>query len=205
MSSTALSRFGAGAKARRTDGVVAKGGRRDAVQVLANGGAFAVAAAGALVHSHALWAAVGAGALAAATADTWATEIGTLRGAPPRSILTGRPVPTGTSGGVSLAGSLAAVAGAAFVAALARLLALPAPAAAVVAGGVAGALADSLLGATLQARRRCPRCGLGTERIVHGCGTGTVEAGGLTWMDNDVVNLLATIVGASVAALLARP
>src|SRR6476661_1017944 len=37
----AFSKLGADAKSRRTDGVVAKAGRRDAVQVLANGGVFA--------------------------------------------------------------------------------------------------------------------------------------------------------------------
>ena len=38
---------------------------------------------------------------------------------------------------------------------------------------------------------------------MHSCGERTVEAGGLAWMDNDVVNLLATVTGAGVAALLA--
>src|SRR2546423_8707588 len=43
-SSTLLSRFRADAKQQRTAGRVAKGGARDAVQVLANGGVFALAA-----------------------------------------------------------------------------------------------------------------------------------------------------------------
>src|SRR3990172_4797681 len=76
--STALSRFRGGEKERRTAGRLEKGGRRDAVQVLANGGAFAVAAAAFLWYPDPALQALGAGALAASASDTWATEIGTL-------------------------------------------------------------------------------------------------------------------------------
>ena len=204
VATTALSRVGGARKAARTADVVAKGGERDAVQVLANGGLFAAAALGAVVVPHPAWTAFGVGTLAAATADSWATEIGTLAARPPRSVLGWRPVPTGTSGAVSAAGSLASVGGALFVAALALLLGFPtAVAAGAALGGVAGAAADTLLGATAQARRRCPRCATGTERIVHGCGERTQAAGGLPWMDNDVVNLLAAAVGGLVTAALA--
>jgi hypothetical protein len=61
-------------KERRTGGVVAKGGERDARQVLANGGLFTLAALGSLLAPSPLWEAAGAGAIAAATADTWATR-----------------------------------------------------------------------------------------------------------------------------------
>src|SRR5690242_1724446 len=44
VSSTVLSRLGRAEKERRTSAVVAKGGERDAIQVLANGGVFAAAA-----------------------------------------------------------------------------------------------------------------------------------------------------------------
>ena len=73
---------------------------------------------------------------------------------------------------------------------------------AIVAGGVAGALADSVVGATLQDRRWCDTCETSTERAVHSCGTTTRHAGGFTAMDNDLVNLIATVVGGTVAALL---
>ena len=105
----------------------------------------------------------------------------------------------------------AAVAGAAFVAAVAWAAGWPPlTAACAVAGGVAGSLADSLIGATVQGRRRCDACGTMTERNVHDCGRPTLPAGGLSWVDNDLVNMAATLVGALVtlalvAALPARP
>ena len=64
------------------------------------------------------------------------------------------------------------------------------------------AIADSVVGATLQDRRWCDTCQTSTERAVHGCGTPTRHAGGITAVDNDLVNLIATVAGAAVAALL---
>jgi uncharacterized protein (TIGR00297 family) len=206
VASTLLSRWGAPRKEARTAGVVAKGGERDAAQVLANGGMFALAALlSLLVHPEwPGWAALGAGALAAATSDTWATEIGTLIGTTPRSVLTGRAVPPGTSGGVTIAGTLAAVAGAGFIATLVLLLAWSRSVAlATLVGGAAGSTLDSVLGARMQARRWCDRCNRGTERLIHDCGTSTRHDGGLVWLDNDAVNFLSTAAGGLLAAMLA--
>jgi uncharacterized protein (TIGR00297 family) len=108
---------------RRAAAIFEKGGRRDAAQVLANGG---VAAAMALVWGLGLGAAAFyafVGSLAAATADTWATEIGVLSRREPRLITTGRRVQPGTSGGVTLLGSGASFGGA-LVMGLAAMLAV---------------------------------------------------------------------------------
>ena len=198
-----LSRLGRSTKEARTASIVAKGGRRDGVQVVANGGLFALLALGTLplsAPSASLAALAAGGALAASTADTWATEIGTLAGGTPRSLLTLQAVPVGTSGGVSVAGTLAMISGAWFIALLAVWLGVVAGALAIAAGGVTGALTDSLLGATVQARRWCEACERATERRVHDCGAPTRAAGGVAWMDNDVVNFLATCAGAVGAA-----
>ena len=204
VSSSLLSRIGAAGKARRTAAIVAKGGERDAWQVLANGGVFALAALGSVVWPGAGWGLLATGALAAAAADTWATEIGTMARQRPRSVIGFRPVPAGTSGAVTVLGLAGSVAGAAFVGGVASMAGVAAvavgrPAALIVVAGVTGALSDTMLGATLQARRHCPACDVATERIVHSCGEQTRPAGGVPWMDNDVVNLLATTVGAVVA------
>jgi len=183
---------------------VGKGGARDGTQVLANG---AVAAACAVIahgapHGFVAWQAAFAGAFAAATADTWATEIGTRFGGVPRRPFTWKRVPAGISGGVTLIGSLGAVAGACMIALIARALGV-APFPAVIAGGVAGAAFDTLLGATVQAQRRCPQCAELCETDPHRCGAQTTLVRGFTSFDNDVVNLGATLCGAVVAYLLA--
>jgi uncharacterized protein (TIGR00297 family) len=205
VTSTLLSRLGSAEKARRTSGVVEKGGSRDAIQVLANGGIFALCAMLAPVATSPVAATLtiaALGALAASTSDTWATEIGTLVGGRPRSLLTLQRVPHGTSGAVSLAGTLAMITGALFLAAAARALSLTSAVVAVTVAGITGAVADSMLGATLQERRWCDRCAQSTERRVHDCGADTRLAGGQPGLDNDAVNLVSTLIGAAAAALL---
>jgi uncharacterized protein (TIGR00297 family) len=169
--------------------------------VFANGGVAALAALLALTDRMALVAL--AGALAAATADTWSTEIGGRSAARPRLITTGRPVAPGTSGGITLLGTAGGLAGAAFLAAAAVLLALvPRDAGAwVLAAGVGGGLADSLLGATLQARYRCSACAAIGETPRCACGGETRLASGLGWLTNDAVNIACTLAGAAIACL----
>jgi uncharacterized protein (TIGR00297 family) len=200
----------------------AKGSRRDFGQVIANGGvagllALLVGVFGKDSTVYPMLALAFFGTLAAANADTWATELGVLSPRRPRLIVTGRPVPPGTSGGVTPEGTLAALAGAAFMGAVAFGLIQGAalltqgrwllqdwiliPVATI--SGLAGAFLDSLLGATVQTVYRCPLCRIETERAVHHCGSVTVPLRGWHWMDNDVVNFLATLAGAIVAALAA--
>ena len=200
-SSSVLSRVGSATKERRTSGTIEKGGARDALQVLANGGVFAIAAALAACFPHDVrWPALGAGALAASASDTWATEIGTLLGGTPRSILGVGPVPVGMSGGMTVPGTLAALAGALFVAVATALLSWPARVAiGAVIGGVAGSTLDSVLGASLQGRRWCDRCDCASERDIHDCGTSTRRVGGIAWVTNDAVNLACGLIGGLVA------
>lgn len=202
VTSSALSRVRVEARERLTGSVVAKGGARDSLQVLANGGIFALAALMSLLLPWYGWLPLGAGAIAASTADTWSSEIGTLSSTEPRLITTWKRVHAGTSGGVTPLGLAAALAGALLVAVAVLAVRWPPGAAiAALAGGVAGSLVDSLAGALLQARRHCPRCDAATERSVHGCGTPTHITGGLFWLDNDGVNLLGGAAGALVALL----
>jgi uncharacterized protein (TIGR00297 family) len=200
VTSSGLSRVGSARKAARVRGIVAKGGARDALQVMANGSVFSIAALGSLLWPHELWGVIALGALAAVTADTWGTEIGGLARGAPRLVTTWRRVPPGTSGAVSAAGMVATALGGAFIAACALLLGWsPYHAAAALVGGVAGAGADSLVGASVQERRRCMACAMDTEQRTHLCGAPTVIVGGLAWLENDAVNLLSSVVGAAVA------
>ena len=202
LSGIGLSRIGARRKAALVDAIVAKTRGRDGWQVLANGGLFAAAAVASIVSPASVWLAIGVGALAASAADTWATEVGTLVGGEPRSIVSGKTVPPGTSGGVTLAGSGAAVGGAAFMGIAASLVGWPVALHVAIVSGLAGALADSLAGALVQERRWCSACRAPTERTVHVCGTRTGHVGGIAGFDNDVVNVLCSFVGALVALLM---
>lgn len=211
VSASLVSRMGVHVKRRRTASVLPPREARDAWQVLANGGVFALLAAWTLWH---IWrggpepassgaAIMAASALAAAGADTLATEIGTWLGGTPRSLRTGRAVPPGTSGAVSLTGSLALVAGALGYAGMATGLGLiPVNTWPLVAtAATLGALADSLLGAWLQTERWCANCREPTEQNPHVCGTLTTPRRGWTVLDNDGVNLLCTLSGAIVAGI----
>lgn len=207
-----------------------KGGRRDAWQVLANGGVAAVAALILGIGANGsgfdpaqeqqlrvIILSFGAfiGSLAAATADTWATEIGTLSKNDPRLVTTGRKVQAGTSGGVTVLGSSAALIGASLIglAAIPVVLLTNRPSLstvqvgaillAAVAGGLGGMLVDSLLGATLQAQYYCPACKKPTESRVHRCGTPTTLVSGVAWINNDVVNFVGTLAGGIVGLLVA--
>ncbi len=183
----------------------AKTGTRDFAQAMANGGVAAVAViAYAATGNHAFLGAM-LGALAAANADTWATELGVLARSAPRLITSFRPVAAGTSGAISLSGTLAALGAAALIGLIGALVD-PRWWGAVIGialAGLAGSLLDSFLGATVQGIYYCPACQKETERLVHRCGKATRLHHGMAWISNDLVNLLATLAGAVIGYMVA--
>lgn len=187
----------------------AKGHRRDAMQVLANGG---IAALGSLLSGGRPGPARGAtvGALAAAAADTWASEIGVRSLTAPRSMVTGHVVSPGTSGGVTALGWAAAAGGGSVVGGTFAAFTRGGRDRASVIGaafvaGMVGSLADSLAGATLQAAYACGVCGAPAEAPGFHCGQPMRLARGHAWITNDVVNLIGTASGGLVGALLTLP
>ena len=196
IAASGLSWAGKAEKEARTQSIVSKAGRRDAAQVFANGGVYSIAASLTVLFA-APWLAWGAvGALAAASSDTWATEIGVWLGRQPKSIISRTNVRPGESGGVTTAGMVGSVGGAAWVGLAAVLLGFPRGLGiASILAGVGGSITDSVLGATLQERRWCDECAQPTERAVHLCGHTSRRVGGIQRLDNDVVNLLSTIAG----------
>jgi len=162
------------------------------------------------------------GAVATATADTLATEIGLLNPAPPRLITNPwKSVSPGTSGGVSLAGELATIMGTLIIGGLAALLSAPfwitvlgttlmpeiigmAPVTIIIVtviGGIVGCTVDSVLGATIQGMWRCAVCGKDTEKKTH-CAIKAVYLRGKRFLDNHMVNIISCLVGAIVTASL---
>lgn len=181
-------------------GIDAKSDRRDHWQVFANGGAAAVGAGiGLLDAGLGLW--LVTATLAAAAADTWATSIGLWSRVPPRVMGFGPRVPAGSSGGMTVAGCAGAVAGASIVAgtgAIASGIPILLPAGTLI--GFVGMVADSMLGALIQGRFRCPACDVTSEWRVHRCGAATTREGGMAWLNNDGVNLVATVLAGCAAA-----
>jgi uncharacterized protein (TIGR00297 family) len=190
-----------------------KSGGRDIWQVMANGGLPALFLAfGGLFEP--LWMIVAIGMIATANSDTWATEIGKLSKSNPRHILTGKRLPTGTSGGVSLLGFVAAWGGSAIIALAAMGLVWlgSAPewiklkntgmnidgyigfALSISISGWVGALMDSVLGATVQRKSKCLICHIETEKTRH-CRQRTQKVKGLSWVNNDMVNGVSTFFG----------
>ncbi len=143
---------------------------RTAAQVMANLGVAMLI----VVLGFKFWIVLALAALAEAAADTSSSEIGMAF--PGRTVLltTGRAVPSGMDGGVSVVGSLAAI-GAALaiaVAGMALQLVQPWQVLIVVFAGVAGMLFDSLLGALFERKG---------------------------YLNNDAVNLLGTAFAVGVA------
>lgn len=212
ISSSALTRAFSRRK-RGLDEKYSKSGERDAAQVLSNGGLPALFAALHGLFPEAAWPWIGfAGALGAVNADTWATELGVLNPTPPRLITDLRKrVEKGTSGGVSLVGTLASLAGAALIAVLAALLfPLPYPLSSflplfglITSSGFAGSILDSFLGSTLQAMYFCPKDQKETEKHpVHTCGAQTVHLRGWRFLNNDRVNVACGALGAALGLAL---
>jgi uncharacterized protein (TIGR00297 family) len=188
---------------KKIGGAQEKGGARNWPNILANGG---VASAIALVNIYspsATLAATFLGAVSASAADTAATELGLLNPGKPRLITNPtKSVSPGTSGGVSLFG----FAGAFFASlvigvmgfALDILQGIVTLVVLCAVGGVTGALMDSLLGALVQRRGFCTVCLKPTEALSH-CGEHTKLTSGVTFIENNVVNVLATVTGAAVS------
>lgn len=206
VSSSLLSHFKESEK-RRLAEKFEKGHRRDFGQAIANGGpGAAIALLSTLIPSPA-WFPFFVGVMSTVNADTWATELGTLSRRRPRLITTGRVVATGTSGGVSRLGTFVSLLGGIVIG-----LAAGASRAgrgrwkrlAFVGGisGLAGSLFDSLLGATVQQIYYCDHCEKETERRIHKCGNGTRPVRGWSWLNNDLVNLIASLAGGLAAVSL---
>lgn len=202
LSATALSHLPE--RSANTAGITGRSNRRDAVQVLANGGIPTALALAAAIDGGAVWASLFVAALAGAAADTWATELGSRYGGIPRSIRSGRPLPPGLSGGVTAVGIAASIGGALAIAVVgSALLHPPAGILLLMVAGIVTSLADSVAGATMQARYHCPTCLQATEQTVHRCGSPTRLTHGLRIVTNDVVNAGSVAVGVMLAAIAA--
>jgi uncharacterized protein (TIGR00297 family) len=176
---------------------VEKGECRDYIQVFANGGVPALISLLSLLHPSPLWLSLFIISIAAANADTWASEIGSLSKQPPILLTNFKKAEAGTSGAVTLLGTAAALFGAAFIAAAGAVQWENISVMTIAFFGWLGSLFDTWFGAVWQAVYRCPICGIQTERKEH-CGQKTAHIKGHRFINNDVVNVF-SIVCATVA------
>lgn len=130
-----------------------KGGARGASNVFGNGFTALVFAVAYGVYKHEVFLYAFLGAISTATGDTLASEIGGTSKRLPVLITNLKPVPHGTSGGITLLGELACAAGAAAIGSLAIAMAIDSGLELFIftlISGIAGTNMDSLLGATLE-------------------------------------------------------
>jgi uncharacterized protein (TIGR00297 family) len=174
-----------------------KTGIRDFYQVWANGLIPAIFVIISLFRSDPIIFFSYCAAVAAATADTWGTELGVFSKKPPKLITTFRSVDPGTSGAISIFGLLAAFSGSVFITIVGYYSNITYDFSNyvvfavifVIISGFLGSVIDSLLGATIQSQFKCKVCNKITEKNIH-CNLETNLVRGSIWMNNDLVNLI---------------
>lgn len=195
-----------GRYSRMQSGKEKKHEARESLAVLANGCMASIAAMhyyntgyyGALLMFGA--------AIAEATSDTWAGEIGRLSKTEPVSIRTLKVVKRGLSGGVTALGFIAGFVAVVFIGLL-WLFCFPIKMRGIgftiiCFSGFAGCVLDSFLGATCQALYEDAQSGELTEDEKSSNGEDNKLVRGFAWMDNDAVNFISNFFSAIFALAL---
>jgi uncharacterized protein (TIGR00297 family) len=171
---------------------------RSWVQVLANGGLlgligfyYSIAPSNLVVFMAAL-------SMAAATSDTWASEIGILSNQKPKSLIRRQEMEKGLSGGVTSLGLWASLGGSALIGLVFGVYGLMISGFSLnliwatllcMLGGFIGSLIDSILGEFFQAKYKTLE-----SDIIELSGSSTdILVQGFRWFDNNLVNFLSNI------------
>ena len=179
-----------------------KGDCRDAIQVLANGLIPAVLALLCIATGRKIFAVAFVASLSEAFADTAASGLGAFAKKTFDPFRMKR-IDSGLSGGMSLVGTVASACGALLIGLIPVAFGIFNMRLWLISSGAAfiGTLIDSLLGSLVQVKYRCTECGRITEKHKH-CDMPTVRHSGLSFVDNDMVNLAGGITAAAFAGLL---
>lgn len=187
-----------------------KGGKRDHIQVVANGLLGLIFAVLFHITQNHVFILAYATAFASSNADTWASELGVLSKTNPISIISFKKIERGMSGGVSILGTIASALGAGFIGMILavgyiyqygintywmKLFILCSLC------GFIGSLIDSLIGASIQAKYICSVCNKITEKKFHH-GILTNHISGIIFINNDVVNFTSGVLASSLAIVL---
>jgi uncharacterized protein (TIGR00297 family) len=137
--------------------------------------------------------------VAAANADTWASELGILSKKPARFILSGKVVPTGLSGGVTLLGTTASLFGAIVISLVFWIFFKEIQIAAIIVlFGFAGSVIDSILGEFFQASYKNQKGDLQEDSA------NADLYKGYAWINNNIVNLMSTSLISVISYLVFR-
>jgi len=170
-----------------------KSGVRDYAQVVANGGLAGLFIFIHIFHPEPLYYHLYLVSLAAANADTWATEIGVLFKTTPRMITSFKKVEPGVSGAISFFGTFASFLGSLIIAFSGYFFSISLEHFIIITiAGFFGSIIDSFLGATIQGQYQCSVCALYTEKKIH-CDSLTNKEKGFRWLNNDLVNILSAL------------
>lgn len=184
--------------------IVKKGSRRDFTQVIANGGIPLIF--GILYHFNAydVYLLGVISAFAAANADTWASEIGSLSKTPPRFLFNQKETVMGLSGGVTTLGFVASLFGSLWMVVFAFVMFKELPMTyfgIAFVSGFFGATIDSVIGELWQAKYQSQIHHILTEvRYV-----GHIEnqlVNGYHWLDNNMVNFISILSAAIGSTIL---
>jgi len=222
--SSALTKFGDENKDIEEDHK--KGGQRNWIQVLSNGGIPAMlAVAGCLLSSgidlsvlpysnppYSIVTTAFLGYFSCCCGDTWSSEIGQLSEEEPRLITTLRPVRKGTNGGCTLLGLASSCFGGLYIGLIFFITGAISPGSPFVdalsqwkiiplgiAAGLVGSLIDSVLGATIQ----FTGYNRDTGKITGKNGPSVSRISGVSILDNNGVNVLSASLTAILTALCA--
>ena len=137
--------------------------------------------------------------------DSLSSDLGVLSSKLPYDPFRRRRVPSGLSGGMSVLGTSAALAASVIIAfAMGHEFDLVFSQILVIALVIfAQTLVDTFFGSLMQVKYRCPKCGTLTEKPKH-CDCDTVYDSGVRWIDNNMVNLISSVVITVLACFLCR-
>jgi len=178
---------------------------RKAIQVVANASAaliFSFLYMKTLNHMYLVIATIG---IAAANADTWASEIGRFSKKDNRSILTFKKIQKGESGGITLLGIIASLCGSILIAVFYVLLysieqqfhlSLFINSLWIVLGGFIGSIIDSYLGILIQEKYEHPKTKQTVEKVLSRQSY-TLKSG-IKYVNNDVVNFISTLLASTI-------
>ncbi len=176
--------------------------KRNAKQVLANGLLGAIIACLHIIFPRDIWYIAFCSVFAESLADTVASGMGVFSQTT-YDPFRGKRVKQGISGGMSSVGTASSIVASVLIAAFSLTFRdIGMVGFAIIAlSGFSGCLFDSFLGSLLQIKYNCSICGEITEKKIH-CGLITQKHSGLSFMDNNAVNLLSTAFSAIVSIIL---